>query len=85
MEMALKKLIVGIHVGDRFEHSKELQSVLTENGKIIKTRLGLHNPSRDKSGLILLELVGTEEERKKFVEEIKKIPEIDVQSMRFTH
>ncbi len=52
--------IMAIKISPRNEVAPKVQEILTKNGCIIKTRLGLHETTNDscsKSGLILLELL----------------------------
>ena len=37
-----KHHICGVHITERLEHALQVQQVLTEFGRNIKTRLGLH-------------------------------------------
>lgn len=53
------KTILGIKVSNRLDEVDRMQDVLTKQGCIIKTRLGLHEQqgnSCSKEGIILLEL-----------------------------
>lgn len=53
------KTILGIKVSNRLEEVDRMQDILTNQGSIIKTRLGLHqqeNSNNSKEGIILLEL-----------------------------
>jgi hypothetical protein len=54
------KKIIGIQVGNRENEALKVQELLTKNGCIIKTRLGLHESSDNQcatSGLIILEFL----------------------------
>ncbi len=56
----MAKVIMGIQVLQRATAVAEVQSVLSEFGCYIKTRLGLHEASADScsnKGLIILELI----------------------------
>ena len=60
MPHAEKHLILAVHITDRIAHVDDVQKVLTEYGRYIKTRLGLHETSSDytsPNGLLLLELI----------------------------
>lgn len=77
--------IIGAKLGNRYETAPEFQKTLTNFGCIIKTRLGLHDVSDhvcSPNGIILLEVID-DEEAKKFIEELRKIPGIDIQIMHF--
>jgi len=58
-----------------------VQKILTEHGCIIKTRLGIHDGVADQcsdSGLIVLELVGEEQEKQALTQELAAIKDITV-------
>ncbi len=57
----MSKVIIGLQIDNRFEEVADVQSILTEYGCIIRTRLGLHQQPETgnnctEKGLILLEL-----------------------------
>ncbi|BDB01683.1 hypothetical protein [Clostridium botulinum] len=57
--------IMVIKISPRNEIAPKVQEILTRNGCIIKTRLGLHEATNDscsKCGLILLELLNNKKE-----------------------
>jgi len=59
----------------------KLQEVLTKNGCIIRTRLGLHEADEKKCsecGVIILETLGTAAETASLVAGIKKIKGVNV-------
>ena len=75
--MAEHVTVLGIRIEDRVKEAGEVQKVLTKFGCSIKTRLGLHEVSDDfcsSSGLILLELTGSQDEQEKLHETLVKIP-----------
>lgn len=79
--------VMGISVSDRVEEASKLQEILTKYGCNIRTRLGLHEASKDKcsrNGLIILELVGENKSWKEFEDELKAIKGITVKVMDFT-
>ncbi|WP_026395541.1 hypothetical protein [Acetobacterium malicum] len=56
--------IMGIQVGNRESEALKVQELLTKNGCIIKTRLGLHESSEELcsiTGLIILEFLPDKE------------------------
>ncbi|WP_303868333.1 hypothetical protein [Acetobacterium wieringae] len=56
--------IMGIQVGNRENEALKVQELLTKNGCIIKTRLGLHESSEEMcsiTGLIILEFLPNKE------------------------
>lgn len=57
--------IMGIQVGNRESDALKVQELLTKNGCIIKTRLGLHESSEQLcsiTGLIILEFLPDKED-----------------------
>ncbi len=83
-----KHLICGIHITKRLKHAVKVQEVLTQFGKDIKTRLGLHEPSAKKgasNGLVLIEFVGSNASFNKFTKKLGEITGVEVQQMVFDH
>ncbi len=79
--------VIGISISDRVEEAAKMQEILTKYGCTIRTRLGLHEASKEKcsrNGLVLLELVGESSEWSKLETELKSIKGIAVKSMDFT-
>lgn len=77
--------IMAIVVDIRSKYAPKVQEILTQNGCIIKTRLGLHHTQQDacsENGLIILELKGREEEISNLKNELLKLPEIRVNLMK---
>lgn len=80
--------ILGIHLNDRVHHALALQTVLTEYGDAIKTRLGLHDVSETvnaPSGIVLLETAGSPERADALLAALRAVDGLDVQEMRFAH
>jgi hypothetical protein len=81
-----KKTVLGVMITNRVENVKEVQSILTQFGCNIKTRLGLHEVN-DKlcstTGLLLLELIGDEKACLELEKQLKAIKGIQVQKMLF--
>ena len=78
--------IMGIMISDRMTEASALQKVLTDNGCIIKTRLGLHevtDKNCSRKGLLILELIGTKDDWSKLESEAKAIQGIEVKYMDF--
>lgn len=70
----LMKTILGLQVEDRHVLAQDVQKVLTDNGGLIKTRVGLHDVHgghATKRSYILLDLVGTGEELDTFEERLR--------------
>jgi len=84
--MAPQRTIAGILVSNFSEQAAQVQSVLTEYGCLIKTRLGLHETGPDHcspSGLILLELVGDDAQIRRFFGALAAIRGVEVKQMVF--
>lgn len=85
----MPKIILGIQVLHRNQDAVEVQKLLSEYGCFIKTRLGLHNASDDRSfcsdaGLILIEFISdAESEINEFVGKRKELGSIVVRTMEF--
>lgn len=76
--------IMAISINPRNEYAPKVQEILTKNGCIIKTRLGLHNLEEDNcsiKGLILLELFSKNSEVKELEQELSKIEGVSVKTM----
>ncbi|MTI69335.1 MAG: hypothetical protein FH751_03630 [Firmicutes bacterium] len=85
----MKKIILGIQIGDRYDEAVEVQRTLTDFGCIIKTRVGLHQQEEYKEectekGLIILELVKNCGDKGKELEErLNNIEDVKVRKMEF--
>jgi len=83
-----RHIVFGIHITDRLKHVAEVQSLLSEYGCTIKTRLGLHEASKEScspNGLLILELLDDETEVNNFAARLQKIEGIELQKMIFDH
>ena len=83
-----KTVILGIKLSQRQISSLSFQKIVSEYGCNIKTRVGIHNVLDGKcssTGVILLDLIGSDTEIKAIEDAIKKIPEVEVQKMIFNH
>ncbi len=81
-----KRFVIGICLTDTVENAPELQKILTECGRYIKTRLGFHETSENlcsTSGLILLEVYGGDEAVAALETKLKTIKGIQIQKMVF--
>lgn len=88
MENRSVHYIVGVHITNRVTHVPQVQSVLTEFGCFIKTRIGLHELSDETcspNGLLIVEFIGNEQKLTEFVEALKAVKGVDVQRMTFKH
>ncbi len=77
--------VMSVLTNKRVENVNEMQRVLTESGCIIKTRLGIHDASEDfcsNEGLIILNLVGSEEEIAALEQKLNEIPGIKAKNSR---
>ena len=81
-------IILGIHITDRIKHIAQVQSLLSEYGCYIKTRLGLHEASKQvcsPNGLIILELVDDPVMAEDFKGKLVALEGVEVQKMVFDH
>ena len=72
--------IIGIRVNERSEAAPKVQELLTQNGCLIKTRLGLHEGCAE-NGLILLQVCGEPDNILKLEQNLRSIPTVKVSSM----
>ncbi len=80
--------IVGIYIPQRVKDAAKVQSILTEYGCSIKTRLGLHEVTADNcsnQGLVLLEMTGEVKEMDAMEEKLRKLEGIQIQRMDFSN
>jgi hypothetical protein len=78
--------ILGVLLTGRNNSALKFQETITAHGCNIKTRIGLHNVSEgvcSTSGVILLEVLGTEEEVNSLEKAILSIEGAQVQKMIF--
>ena len=78
--------LIGILIKDRQAAAAKVQSVLTEFGCIIKTRLGMHDTSDlqcSRHGLVILELNGSIEEMDKLEKALGEIQGIESKVIKF--
>ncbi|MBK7029449.1 MAG: hypothetical protein IPH45_09625 [Bacteroidales bacterium] len=78
--------ILGVYVNDRVKDAALIQPILTKYGCSIRTRLGLHSLEdiyAVNTGLIILELVGSQDECLRLENELLSIDQLDVQKMTF--
>jgi hypothetical protein len=81
-----EKIILGIHISDRLKEAGKVQQLLSTFGKIIKTRLGLHETESgddNPGGLILLELTGPAKDKSTLEAELGKIQGVVLKKMVF--
>ncbi|MGM0502593.1 MAG: hypothetical protein ACQERJ_08670 [Bacillota bacterium] len=78
--------IMAILIDKRTDAAPKVQKILTENGCIIATRLGLHE-SLDKcseEGLIILTLSGSQEEIDDLKSELEEVHRVKVDLMQLS-
>jgi hypothetical protein len=76
------KTILIVLIGNRKQSAVKVQKILTAWGCNIKTRLGIHDGVLENCtdhGLLILELVGREEEKKEIARKIALIPGVSSQ------
>jgi hypothetical protein len=81
-------VILGVHVVDRAHHAPGVQSVLTEFGENIKTRIGLHDVHEgycSPNGLMLIEFIGPDARRDSLIDQLSAIQGVEVKRMVFDH
>ena len=81
-------IIVAVHITERTTQAALVQSILTENGGSIKTRVGLHEPTpsgASPSGVILLELVSSQSESNDIIDSLNAISGVEAKSIVFAH
>ena len=81
-----KKIILGVEITNRVKNVPEVQSVLTEYGCNIKTRLGIHEVDKNAcspAGLLILETFGSPKKIAAFEERLKAIKGVKIQKMVF--
>ncbi|WP_408956307.1 hypothetical protein [Natroniella sp. ANB-PHB2] len=76
----MKDTIVALQVDERDNFAPNVQHILTQYGKNIKTRLGLHNDDQNQ-GLILIEFAGADEDLEHFEKELRQIEQLNFKTM----
>jgi len=83
-----KHLIYGIHITDRMHKVPAVQTIFSEYGCYIKTRLGLHHVDDNvcsPRGLILLEMHGDDAKCKEMAQKLAAVEGVEVKCMEFDH
>jgi ABC-type molybdate transport system substrate-binding protein len=81
----MEKTILMVLISMRNENAVKVQSLLTEFGCLIKTRLGVHDASTDTCsnyGLLILELTGVKKDQDRLAKKLKQIKGIRVKLER---
>jgi len=88
--MVIKKeshVVLAVHVTDRVKKAPLVQKSLSEFGDVIRTRLGLHEVSKEYSspeGLLLLDILG-EPKARQLQRALNEIPGIETKLVVFRH
>lgn len=83
----MTKTIMLILVGKRTETALRVQTILTEFGCCIKTRLGIHEGAEGKcsnAGLIMLDLVGDAAQQKALEKNLEAVDGVRVKRVEMT-
>ncbi len=83
--MSCKK-IMGVCIENRVKEAGKVQEVLTKYGCSIKARIGLHEAGSEScsaSGIIILELCGSPEEKNNLEKELRSIEGVKIGKMIF--
>ena len=78
--------ILGLMINDPTKGSEKIQSILTNYGCCIRTRLGLHDMDDEiarETGLMLLELTGDMQECLRLENELLALDGLEIQKMVF--
>lgn len=78
--------IMGVYVENREREACRVQEILTSRGCSIRTRLGIHDAGDagcSLSGIIILELCGSDEDIEKLSEELRSVEGVRVGRMVF--
>jgi len=83
----MSKIILGVQLQERMKDATKFQSILSQYGCHISTRLGLHMAAPEtceSSGIILLEFAdGSEREAEKFEQEVMSLGQVTIKKMIF--
>jgi len=83
-----KTTVFGVLLGKRINTAPKFQEIITKHGCIINTRIGLHHATRNTcpmGGVILLDLIGEDPEIQALEDDLKTLPDIQIQKMAFIH
>jgi hypothetical protein len=86
-EDIMDKTLLVILVDKRRESATQVQKMLTEEGCLIKTRLGIHDGTLDRcsnAGLIILEMVGEKEKHITLSQKLKKLDGVTTELMHLS-
>ncbi|NPV92851.1 MAG: hypothetical protein HPY50_18955 [Firmicutes bacterium] len=78
--------VVVLLINDRSENAGKVQSILTKNGDIIRTRLGINRgvgkADDEVSGFIFLELCGADARVKTLLDELNALDGVKAEGMK---
>lgn len=77
--------VVVLLIGKRVESAVKVQEILTKNGDIIRTRLGINREPGNNdpgSGFIFLELCGPDDKMEKLCTELNTIPSVKAECVK---
>jgi hypothetical protein len=83
-----RHVIFAVHITNRLKHVADVQAVLTEFGCTIKTRLGLHETSKEQcspNGLLILELLDDPSAVAAFESKLQAIEGVELKKVVFDH
>ena len=81
-------LILAVHVTDRLQHASTLQSIFSEYGSFIRTRLGLHDVSEtycSPNGIVILELLSDVAKMVELRDSINALEGVEAKAVVFSH
>jgi hypothetical protein len=78
--------VMTLLVNNRSKNSSALQTILTDSGCIINTRLGLHEAGNvcSEEGLIILQLTGSDDDIQKLEKNLNKIDGITAKNSKLS-
>jgi len=83
-----KTVVLGVLLDHRNDVAVDFQKILTKHGCNIRTRLGLHHANNHKcplGGVILLDVIGSDDDIASIENDIKSLPDTQVQKIMFEH
>ena len=77
--------VILILIDKRTDAAPKVQEILTENGCIIKTRLGVHETTTcADEGLIFLNVVGSDEDVNELLEELNNVNRVNAKLVQMS-
>lgn len=83
-----KHMIFGVHINSRTKHVPPVQTLFTEYGCHIKTRIGLHEVDPNycsPNGMIILEMYGDESKCNELMAKLNLVEGVECKSLVFEH